>query len=300
MNNLEELFRIRRNIRDSVFSKMVKSPKYLKRIYLSLHPEDSEVREEDLHLITSEPVFLGGVIQDCCFTVRRKKAIFIEVQSTPCSLLPERMICYWAHNIHKINPEYGKFQYSRNGTKMPEYEFWTIYVGEAAEKMTENLYLGGEKELKDGTLNISLKVKTEYNTIGYVNEYCVFSRIYRENLKKYRGNQLKVVKETLKEALEQEILKEFLEEHMEEVAEIMSAMDEYNFEMYLKGLTENAENKGIEIGIERGRVEGLEEGIERGRAVEKNNAASMFKTILEKNGLSQSEINQIIKSYRMM
>ncbi len=80
----------------------------------------------------------------------------------------------------------------------------------------------------------------------------------------------------------------------------MTALDEYNFEMYLKGLTENAENKGIEIGIERGRVEGLEEGIERGRAVEKNNAASMFKTILEKKGFSESEINQIIKSYRMM
>ncbi len=60
----------------------------------------------------------------------------------------------------------------------------------------------------------------------------------------------------------------------------MTALDEYNFEMYLKGLTENAEK--------------------RGRAAEKNKAESKIKAVLEKHGLPESEINQIIKSYRMM
>lgn len=101
---------VRRNVLDSVFHQIVDKPKFLRLIYLSLYPMDTEVKEEDLKLVSSETVFLGGVIHDCCFTVRNEKAVYIEVQSTECKLLPERMICYWANTIKKINPEYRKKQ----------------------------------------------------------------------------------------------------------------------------------------------------------------------------------------------
>lgn len=67
------LLKIRRNIRDSVFHAMIKEKRFLRDVYLSLHPEDVSVKEEDLSIIESENIFIGGTIHDCCFSVPGKR-----------------------------------------------------------------------------------------------------------------------------------------------------------------------------------------------------------------------------------
>ncbi len=73
---------IRRNIRHSIFQDIIGKQKNLRRIYLSIHVEDGDIKEDDLRLIHSSPLIIKGEKYDCCFTIRNEKVIFFEVQST--------------------------------------------------------------------------------------------------------------------------------------------------------------------------------------------------------------------------
>ena len=42
---------LKREIKDSIFSALVKEKKWLREVYLSLYPEDTSVKEEDIKLI---------------------------------------------------------------------------------------------------------------------------------------------------------------------------------------------------------------------------------------------------------
>lgn len=283
---------------------MVKDRRYLKRIYLSLHPEDSEIREEDLALIHGDPVFIGAAIEDCCFKVRDEKVIFIEVQSTLCRLLPERMLRYWAECIPMINPEYNEKQYSVYGTKMPECEFYSIYVGEKGESVPEYYFLGDHKEPMVGRIHIPIKVFTEYNSIGEVHEYCVFSHIYRDKMQGHKGRRKAIVRATLREALEMKVLGDFLDDHMEEVKKIMSETNEYYFTKYVEGVSKDAEKRGEIRGEIRGEKRGLEIGEIRGeiRGENKEKMASLNKieALMKKRGVPETEIKDFLNEYRMI
>ncbi len=285
MDNTEQsrndFIKVRRNVRDSVFHAMIKEKKYLREIYLALHPEDVSVKEEDLCLIISDNIFIGEVIHDCCFTVRKERVIFIEVQSTPCRMMPYRMGCYWGNLIPKMHEEYDDRQYSPNGVEMPHTEFYMIYVGENASNVPNRI----ELREKNDFLNISIPVKTEYNTIGIIYEYCVFSHIYTDDMKAYGKDRVKVIRETLGECLEKGLLKEFLKEHEQEVRKIMSENNEYYFEKYLDSYGNDREEKG--------RVEGEA----KGRAEEAKNAKVKIRNMLKKEGFSPSKIEEMLLEY---
>ncbi len=289
----KDYLKIRRNIRDSVFQSIITKPKYLREIYLSLYPEDKDIKEEDLKIIKTAPVFIGGAIHDCCFTVRDEKVIFIEVQSTLCRLLPERMLRYYTESITSINTGFEREQYSINGTRMLEPEFWVVHVGDNPSVVPE-FY---KKEPVEGKLYIPLRVKTEYNTDGLLYEYCLFSSIYRGNQKDEKMSKKEVVSHTLKRCIEEGIMKEFLMEHQGEVAEIMSETNEYYFQKYVEGRIEEAsalgeargEARGREIGEARGKEIGEAQGEARGREIERKNAMER----LSKSGLDK-ELQQYL------
>ncbi len=288
-SKIEKLIKVRRNIRDSVFNALIENKKFLRRVYLSLHSEDTAVTEDDLCLVHTESVFIGAVVHDCCFTVRNKTAIYIEVQSTPCAMLPYRMGRYWGNTLENLNEEYKDKQYSLKGVKMPDVEFYTLYVGKNAENVPNCIGLKSE----NGFLDISIWVKTEYNSIGIIKEYCVFSHIYADNVEMYKGDRESIVAETLRECLEKDLLNEFLMEKEEEVRKIMSEANEYEFKMYLNGVIKDSEA----VGEARGRAEGKAEGEAKGRAEEAKNAEDKFKSILKEEGYSEDKLNELLKKF---
>ena len=289
----EECLKIRRNIRDSVFQSIITRPGELRKIYLSLYPEDTDVKEEDLTLIRTEPVFIGGAIHDCCFRVRDEKAIFIEVQSTLCKLLPERMLCYYAETITRICTEFEEKQYSVAGTRIPEPEFFVVHVGDNPESVPEYY----EKKPEAGKLYIPLRVKTEYNAIGLLKEYCLFSALYRAKQKEKGKNRREKVAETLKECLEKGIMTEFIGEHYKEVARIMSETNEYYFMKYVDGLTKDAQAEGEARGEARGRVKGHAEGRIEGEAKERKASLLKLEKLLRQKGYSPAEAKSFLREY---
>ena len=55
----------KRAIKDSIFSALVKRKKWLREVYISLYPSDSDIREEELEIITLESIFVNGLYNDC-------------------------------------------------------------------------------------------------------------------------------------------------------------------------------------------------------------------------------------------
>ena len=47
----------KRNIKDSVFTYLFSQPEYTRRLYLELHPEDTDVTEADIGDVTIHNIF---------------------------------------------------------------------------------------------------------------------------------------------------------------------------------------------------------------------------------------------------
>ena len=50
----------KRDIKDSVFTFLFSDIEYTKQLYLSLHPEDTDIRDEDFRLVTLENILAIG------------------------------------------------------------------------------------------------------------------------------------------------------------------------------------------------------------------------------------------------
>ncbi len=84
-NNTEEQAEscaAKRNIKDSVFTKIFREKKYLLKLYQALHPEDTISTEDDLETITLEAVFINDMVNDLGFEVNDRLFVLVEAQST--------------------------------------------------------------------------------------------------------------------------------------------------------------------------------------------------------------------------
>lgn len=92
---------MKRAIKDSVFTFLFSEPKYLLELYQYLHPEDTEVTEEDCKLITSKNILATGFYNDLGIQVRDKLIILVEAQSTFSPNLPLRLLIYLAQTYRE-------------------------------------------------------------------------------------------------------------------------------------------------------------------------------------------------------
>ena len=88
VNNVEEIIvvadnaKVKKTVKDSVFTNLFGNSKYLLQLYQALHPEDKDVREEDLKTITLENIFTDDIYNDLGFAKGEKLMILMEAQST--------------------------------------------------------------------------------------------------------------------------------------------------------------------------------------------------------------------------
>ncbi|MCD8238038.1 MAG: hypothetical protein LUC92_01690 [Clostridiales bacterium] len=91
----------KRNIKDTVFTRLFREKKYLLQLYQALHPEDKTATEEDLKTITLEPIFLKDITNDLGFSVKDKLFILVEAQSTASVNIIVRSFMYLAHTYQE-------------------------------------------------------------------------------------------------------------------------------------------------------------------------------------------------------
>ena len=129
---------IKHTVKDSLFSSLVRSGDSLKKIYLSLHPEDTTVKDSDLTLKEMSSVFTTGIYNDLYFTVRNKTIVFLEVQSTWSDNILLRFLRYYAEELPKMIDNYLALQYrSKTIESLIAPEFFLLYTGKDKRKEKE-------------------------------------------------------------------------------------------------------------------------------------------------------------------
>lgn len=265
---------LKREIKDSIFSALVKEKKWLREVYLSLYPEDTLVKEEDIKLIKLENVFINGMYNDLSFRVREKLIVFMECQSTWAPNVPLRLLTYFAQFAEEVEKESKKDKDEESEITLPTPRFYVIYTG---EKENTPLYLNAFSE-DESDICARVKVLDRKNTVGVLKEICLFCELYDKNVSEY-GREEEAIKKTLEECEERGILVAFIKEHPEEVEEIMSRMSQ---EKRINDFIDYSVKESREEGKKEGKAEGIIQGKAEGREDE------ALRTIKKINSLSIS------------
>ena len=234
---------LKHEIKDSLFSALVREKKWLRQVYLSLYPDDTSVREDEIEIIKLENVFINGIYNDLSFKVKDKLIIFIECQSTWAPNISFRLLSYFASSLSRLEKGYKKKQYQDSTIMLPCTRFYVLYTGRK-RKLPTYLYTRFQAE---SDIAARAKVLAKDNTRGILNEICLFSLSYDTNVSKL-GRTEDAIRATIEECLEKNILADFIREHEEEVEEIMRGMSQ---EERIKDFIDYSKREGIEKGIEK-------------------------------------------------
>ena len=252
MTNEKEIL-AKRTIYDSVFTDLFKMPEYTLQLYQALHPEDTGMTKEQIQIVTLENLLLNQPYNDLGFTAGNRLLIFVEAQSTWTENILVRVLIYMAQTIQNHITDTRQNVYGKKKVSFPEMEFYVVFTGERKDRRGELVlseeFFGGRR------LALEVRVKMVYDGMegDIISQYVAFTRIYREQCKKY-GRTQKAVLETIRLCRKKDILKEYLENREKEVVDIMMTL--FNQEYAIEAYTEEIRQESIEKGIEQGRREG--------------------------------------------
>lgn len=248
----------KRNVKDSVFTYLFSQPEYLKQLYLVLHPEDTEVREDDFKLVTLENVLSIGQHNDLGFQVRDKLILLVEAQSTFSHNIPLRMLMYLGNTYKEFVEENRLPIYHEAAVSIPRPEFYVVYTGDK-KKIPEVLRLSDLYE-GQGAADVEVKVLRDDGEGDILDQYIQFCEIQVEQVKLY-GKTDEALSNILRICLERGILAPFLTSRMKEVAEIMTTLFDQEKVWEIERYNIAQENR--KEGRQEGRQEGYKEMLQK-------------------------------------
>ena len=155
VNNVEKRIvvtdnaKVKKTVKDSVFTYLFGNSKYLLQLYQALHPEDKDVREEDLKTIILENIFTDDIYNDLGFAKGEKLMILMEAQSTWTVNIIVRALEYLVNSYRRYFSENGEDLYRSKKVTLPKPELYVIFTGERKvhpeEIRLSEEFFGGEK-----------------------------------------------------------------------------------------------------------------------------------------------------------
>lgn len=218
---------VKRNVKDSVFTKMFEDKKYLIQLYQSLHPEDA-VMENDLEIVSLENVLTNDTYNDLGFLVKNRLVILVEAQTTWSENILPRMFIYLAKTyqeyIHSSKIQTARL-YSSTKINLPTPELYVIFTGEQGNKKStlslSEEFFEGNSQFLEIKVNVIFADENRKDIIG---QYIAFCVILKEQMKIHKGDKLKAIRETIRICIESNNLKEYLSNNMKEVEDYMFAL----------------------------------------------------------------------------
>lgn len=210
-------------IKDSIFTNLFQEKKYLLQLYKTLHPEDTEVTEDELSDISIHNIMTNDVYNDVGFMVGEKLLILTEAQATWAENIAVRILIYLMVTYQDYIKKTRQNVYKSKKIRLPMPELYMVYTGEQKERPE---YISLAEEFFDGqSIFLDAKVKVLYGSDGsdIISQYVAFTKVYDEQRKMY-GRIRKAVTETIRICKDKNVLKEYLEEREKEVENIMLAM----------------------------------------------------------------------------
>ena len=229
---MQDDIKVKRTVKDSVFSDLFKDKKNLLELYKTLHPEDTDITEDMLSIVTIDNVLTDNLYNDLGLLVRNDKIlVLLEAQSTwTVNILP-RMLLYVAHSYHEYFEKTEQSLYRSTNVKMPKPELYVIYTGDRGKKpdviSLSNEFFAGEETC----IEVKAKVFYESGSSDIINQYIIFCRVFNKQVKEH-GMTGKAISETIRICKDMDILCEYLAQREKEVITIM--MDLFNEEQIQK------------------------------------------------------------------
>jgi len=246
----------KRKIKDSVFTNLFQDKKYLLRLYKALHPEDSNVTEEDIKDVTIKHILVDADYNDLGFSVGDRLVILVESQSTWTLNIIILALMYLIQTYHDFFKRTKQNLYGSKKVNMPKPELYVIFIGEKPKNPPDIISLSkdffdGEKIAVDAEVKV-LYQEDEDNIIG---QYIIFCKVYNEQRKKH-GQTKNAVTETIRICKDRNVLKEYLESKEQEVVDIMMTLfdDEQVLEAYAEDIKNSEARKTAENLIRKGKM----------------------------------------------
>ena len=248
---------MKRAFKDSVFTYLFSDPKYMRELYLYLHPEDSDVREDEFHLVTTENVLSTGLYNDLGIQVRDRLILLVEAQSVFSANIPLRMLMYLAATYKEYAAAHELPLYSTRAVTVPLAELYVVYTG-TKEDVPEALRLS---DLCGGRGSVEVEVTVLRGGDGSIlGQYVEFCKI-ADGQRKLYGLTKTTIQETMRICQEKGVLTPFLASRRKEVVDIMEMLfsQEEVWEMTKKEIARDARQEGRREGRQEGRQEGRRE-----------------------------------------
>lgn len=210
-------------IKDSIFTNLFKDKKYLLQLYKTLHPEDTEVTEDELSDITIHNIMTNEIYNDVGFMVGEKLLILTEAQSSWTENIAVRILIYLMVTYQDYIRETKQNVYKSKKIKLPRPEMYVVFTGNRKERPE---YISLAEEFFGGqNAFLEAKVKVLYGSDegDIISQYVAFTKVYDEQ-RKLHGRTRRAVTETIRICKDKNVLREYLEEREKEVENIMLAM----------------------------------------------------------------------------
>ena len=223
-------------IKDSVFTNLFQDKKYLIQLYKALHPEDTDVTEDDLTDITIRNVLTDNIYNDLGFMVGDRLMILVEAQATWTVNIIIRALFYLAQTMQEYIVKTKQSLYKSKKLQIPVPEIYVIYTGDRKARPKEislaQEFFGG----KESCIDVKVKMIYDGNDGDIINQYVVFTRVCGEQIAVH-GRKKEAVMEAIRICKDKNILKEYLEGREKEVTDIMMML--YDDETIMKEFWES-------------------------------------------------------------
>ena len=281
----------KRDIKDSVFTFLFSDIEYTKQLYLSLHPEDTDIRDEDFRLVTLENILAIGQYNDLGFQVRDKLILMVEAQSTFSPNIPLRMLMYLAKTYNEYVEEHSLSIYSSTKVMIPRPELYVVYTGEHKTPTTLKL-----SDMYEGAAGVEVEVQVlqDGQPGDILSQYVDFCQVSNEQVSQY-GRTEEALENTIDICQDRGILAPFLSSRRKEVVDIMTRLFnqekvwEIELEAYGRGKREEGRKEGLAEGRNEGRLEERAETLRR--LLQKFSILEVSQIM----GIPQSEIERLTK-----
>ena len=212
---------------------------------MALHPEDSDVTEDDIKDVTIKHILVDAAYNDLGFSVGGRLVVLVESQSTWTLNIIIRALMYLAQTYHDFFKRTKQNLYGSKKVNMPKPELYMIFTGEKPKNPPTTISLS--KDFFDNekiAVDAEAKVLYQEDKNNVIGQYIIFCKVYNEQRKNY-GQTKKAVMETIRICKNRNVLKEYLENKEQEVVDIMMTLfdDEQILEAYAKDIDDNATHR---------------------------------------------------------
>ena len=248
-----------RKYKDSVFTDLFGSDRDGKKNFLELYNglsgSDFKLDEVRLERKIIEGALYKTFNNDVSWEINGKLIVLVEHQSTVNENMPFRCLEYVTRIYEEIVPV--KERYAEKVYKLPNPDFYVVYVGKKEMSLEQELRLSDAFYEKDSSkLELVVKVKNCSDSkmlpivknCAILKEYCQFieivERLYNKRFPK------RSFKKAIEIAMEQGILTEYLDRKSREVINMLCAKYDYKMDIAVKkeeAYQDGQQDKAVEV-----------------------------------------------------